>query len=52
MKPEESFLSFRLKVQDQLGIPYTRQKKMIPGIDITKRRDKIRNFDGLNVKYI
>ena len=46
---DESVLSFRLKIQDQLGIPFANQILTIPERDDPRPGDKIGTLDGLRL---
>ena len=49
VSPMESVQSFRLKVQDQLGIPFAKQRLTFPGLENPGYGDRIAHFEDIKI---
>ena len=48
----ESVQSFRLKIQDQLGIPFGKQRLIIPGMESPTYGDRIAHFEDIKIHIL
>ena len=48
--PKETVISFKLKIQDQFGIPVKAQNLHIPGLKNPAANDKIETFENLSLR--
>ena len=52
VRTKECVLGFKLKIQDQLGVPVVKQKLNIPGMKKLFFRCKIEDFEGIHLKLV